>query len=65
MLAHGGKDKRAPIVQADTVRAVLVKAGRAPEWLYAANEGHGFYDTKNVTLFYEKLEAFLEKHIGQ
>lgn len=65
MLVHGGKDKRAPIEHADTMRAALIKVGRAPEWIYAPNEGHGFYDTKNVTMFYEKLEAFLDKHIGK
>lgn len=65
MLVHGGKDKRAPIEHADAMRAALVKVNRAPEWVYAQNEGHGFYDTRNVTMFYEKLEAFLEKHIGK
>jgi dipeptidyl aminopeptidase/acylaminoacyl peptidase len=27
-------------------------------------EGHGFYAEKNRIAFYEKLEAFLNKHIG-
>jgi dipeptidyl aminopeptidase/acylaminoacyl peptidase len=65
MLVHGGKDKRAPIAHADAMRAALVKVNRPPEWVYAPNEGHGFYDTANLTMFYEKLEAFLEKYIGK
>jgi dienelactone hydrolase len=65
MLVHGGKDKRAPIEHAEAMRAALVKVNRAPEWVFAPNEGHGFYDTRNVTMFYEKLEAFLEKYIGK
>lgn len=64
LLVHGGKDKRAPPVQAEVMRAALIKSGRAPEWLFAPNEGHGFYDTKNRTEFYQKLDAFLDKHIG-
>jgi dienelactone hydrolase len=64
LLVHGGKDKRAPIEHAEAMRAALVKAGHAPEWFVAPNEGHGFYDTKNVTEFYQRLEAFLAKHIG-
>jgi dipeptidyl aminopeptidase/acylaminoacyl peptidase len=47
------------------MRAALVQAGRPPEWFVAPNEGHGFYDTKNVTEFYQRLEAFLAKHLGQ
>lgn len=65
MLVHGGLDKSTPPENADMMRAALIKAGRPPEWFYAPNEGHGFYDTKNVTQFYEKLEAFLDKHIGK
>jgi dipeptidyl aminopeptidase/acylaminoacyl peptidase len=65
LLVHGGKDKTAPIEHAEAMRAALIKVGRAPEWLVAPNEGHGFYDTKNVTMFYEKLQAFLDTHIGK
>jgi dipeptidyl aminopeptidase/acylaminoacyl peptidase len=64
LLVHGGKDKRAPVQHAQEMREALTKAGNAPEWLLAPNEGHGFYDTANRTAFYEKLEAFLDKHIG-
>ncbi len=64
LLVHGGKDKRAPVAHAEAMRAALVKAGHPPEWFLAPNEGHGFYDTKNVTEFYQRLEAFLDKHIG-
>jgi dienelactone hydrolase len=64
LLVHGGNDKTAPIEHAEEMRAALVKVNRPPEWLYAPNEGHGFYDTRNVTMFYEKLEAFLGKYIG-
>lgn len=65
MLVHGGRDKTTPPENADLMRAALIKAGHPPEWLFAPNEGHGFYDTKNVTVFYEKLEAFLDKYIGR
>jgi dipeptidyl aminopeptidase/acylaminoacyl peptidase len=64
LLVHGEKDAVASIAHATAMRAALVKAERAPEWLVAPDEGHGFYDPANVTLFYQKLEAFLGKHIG-
>ncbi|MGZ5200206.1 MAG: alpha/beta hydrolase family protein [Telluria sp.] len=65
LLVHGGKDKRAILQNAEEMREALTKAGNAPEWLLAPNEGHGFYDTANRTAFYEKLEAFLAKNIGK
>ena len=64
LLVHGGKDKTAPVEHADAMRAALVKAGHPPEWFLAPNEGHGFYDTKNVTEFYQRLEAFLAKSLA-
>jgi len=64
LLVHGGKDTRAPPAHADAMRAALIKVNRPPEWLFAPNEGHGFYDTANSTRFYQSLESFLDKHIG-
>jgi dipeptidyl aminopeptidase/acylaminoacyl peptidase len=65
MLVHGREDKIAPFIQAETMRASLVKVGRSPEWMAAEDEGHGFYNTKNVTEFYRRLEIFLAKHLAQ
>ena len=65
MLVHGGKDTRAPVEHAHAMRAALTAAGRPPEWFLVADEGHGFYNTANRTAFYEKLEAFLGRHIGK
>lgn len=64
LLVHGEKDKTAPFEHAEAMRAALIKVNRAPEWLVAPTEGHGFYDTRNITMFYERLAAFLDKHIG-
>lgn len=63
MLVHGGNDKNAPVAHAHAMRAALVQAGATPEWFLAPNEGHGFYDTRNVTEFYQRLESFLGKHL--
>ena len=63
LLVHGKEDKRAPFRHALRMREGLQRAGRPPEWMAVDDEGHGFYATKNVTAFYEKLEAFLGKHL--
>ncbi len=65
LLVHGAADERTPPAQAHAMRDALTKAGRPPEWMYVSGEGHGFFGEKNRQAFYEKLEAFLAKHIGK
>jgi dipeptidyl aminopeptidase/acylaminoacyl peptidase len=65
LLVHGSEDERTPPNQAEAMRNALKKAGRPPEWLYVEGEGHGFYSEKNRQAFYERLEAFLAKHLGK
>ncbi|WP_374581800.1 alpha/beta hydrolase family protein [Pseudoduganella sp.] len=64
-LIHGGKDHIVSKEHAFRMRDALTAAGKAPEWMYIDYEGHGFYDTENATAVYEKLEAFLNRHIGK
>jgi len=64
LLAHGDKDERTPIAQAEAMRRALEKAGNKPIWMAVAREGHGFYNEKNVVEFYRQLESFLAENIG-
>lgn len=64
-LAHGERDERTPIAQANAMRAALVAAGRPPQWMAVAGEGHGFYNDANSAAFYRALEGFLQKNLGQ
>lgn len=65
LLVHGALDKRAGIEQATDMRAALTDAGRPPEWLLAPDEGHGFFGTRSLTAFYQRLESFLARHLGK
>lgn len=65
LLVHGKKDKTTQLDQAEMMRDALIKAGNRPDWMLNDIEGHGFYDSENQKLFFEKLEAFLAKHIGK
>lgn len=65
LLVHGGRDKRAGIEHANDMRAALSDAGRPPEWFVAPDEGHGFFGTRNLSAFYQRLEAFLARHLGK
>ncbi|QBB69778.1 S9 family peptidase [Pseudolysobacter antarcticus] len=64
MLVAGSEDQRVPIANAEQMRDALEKRHIAYEWLEKRGEGHGFYDDKNIAEFYEKMLAFLDKHIG-
>lgn len=64
-IAHGDEDKVSPLMQANSMRNALIGANKPFEWMLAKNEGHGFYATKNLKEFYERLEQFLSKHLGQ
>lgn len=64
-LAHGERDERAPIAQANAMRSALTAAGKPPQWMGVAGEGHGFYNDDNSIAFYRALETFLQEHIGQ
>lgn len=63
-LAHGEKDQVTPLEQAEAMRAALTRAGKAHEWMVVAKEGHGFFAEKNRIALYEKLEAFLARHLA-
>jgi len=63
-LAHGDKDERTPIEQAEAMKKALEKAGNKPIWMPVQKEGHGLYNEKNVVTFYTRLESFLESSIG-
>jgi dipeptidyl aminopeptidase/acylaminoacyl peptidase len=64
LLAHGELDERTPFAQARAMKSALENAGNAPEWMAVPKEGHGFYSDANNIAFYQRLEAFLGRHLG-
>ena len=65
MIVHGEADIRTPFTQAKALRSALQSRKVEPEWLVKREEGHGFANEDNRTELYERLAAFLEKHIGR
>jgi dipeptidyl aminopeptidase/acylaminoacyl peptidase len=64
MLIVGGADRRVPPAQGRALDDALNERKIDHEWLYRRTEGHGFYNEKLRTEMYEKMLAFLNKHIG-
>jgi dipeptidyl aminopeptidase/acylaminoacyl peptidase len=65
LLLHGKDDERAPYEHAVRMRAALVKAGNAPEWVTESQEAHGFFEERNRAEAYEKILAFFAKHLSR
>ena len=63
-LVQGSVDKRVPMEQFDALRKAFEARGIPVETLVAKDEGHGFYEPRNRAELYRRMEAFLDKYIG-
>ncbi|MGR4895146.1 alpha/beta hydrolase family protein [Stenotrophomonas sp. LARHCG68] len=63
-LAAGGRDERAPVEHTERMEKALKRAGVPVETLYYPNEGHGFYTQPHRRAYYQRLLAFLARHLG-
>lgn len=64
LIVHGEEDERTPLSQATRLRKALEAGNHPYQWLVRPDEGHGFWQVENVTLFYDRLLAFLDQNIG-
>ena len=64
MLIVGGRDTRVPEVQGKNLHMALLQRRVPHEWLYKADEWHGFYDEDNIAELFTQVDAFLDANIG-
>ncbi|RUO78361.1 alpha/beta hydrolase family protein [Pseudidiomarina taiwanensis] len=64
LLIHGGQDNRAPIIHAERLRQGLEQHNKVFEWMVKENEGHGFYRPEHNIERWQKMLAFIEKHLN-
>ena len=64
LIAHGGADRRVPIVHARKFVDAAKKAGVKLEQVEYLEEGHGFFNPANHTNYYERVERLLQSSIG-
>jgi len=62
-VAQGYNDPRVNHAEAEQIVAALKAKNKPVEYLVKMDEGHGFANPENRMDFYEKMEAFLEKHL--
>jgi len=65
LLAHGGADRIVPIIHGTAFKDAVSKNNSSLEWIYYADEGHGWYLQKSRIDFWGRVERFLDKNIGQ
>jgi dipeptidyl aminopeptidase/acylaminoacyl peptidase len=64
MLIVGGRDTRVPPAQGMNMHIALLKRKIPHQWLYKPDEWHGFYDQKNISELFQRVDAFLDANIG-
>jgi dienelactone hydrolase len=64
LIVHGEMDQRVPVAHGSKMRDALKRAGKAVEYWSVNNEGHGFYQVKNIDEFHRRQLKFFAEHIG-
>lgn len=64
LVVQGAKDPRVNKAESDQMVQALEKKGVKVQYIVKDNEGHGFRNEENRFEFYEAMDAFLKKHIG-
>jgi dipeptidyl aminopeptidase/acylaminoacyl peptidase len=65
LLAYGSDDKRVPIYHGKKFYSAVTDTNRQVEWVEYDGEAHGWSLAKNRIDFWQRVERFLGKHIGQ
>lgn len=64
MLIHGKVDTRADYAHARAMKDALEQHDKSFEWVALGGEGHGIYDESTRAEVYERMLAFLARHLG-
>jgi dipeptidyl aminopeptidase/acylaminoacyl peptidase len=65
LLAYGKEDRRVPIYHGKKFYSAVTRTNKQVEWVAYGGEGHGWSLPKNRIDFWQRVERFLDKHIGQ
>ena len=58
--AYGGEDQNVDFANGRAIRAAFDKAGKPYEWMFVADEAHGYREMPNVVAFYTRFETFIK-----
>ena len=63
LMAYGASDVRVPLVHGTKFRDAVMKHNQNVEWVVYDKEGHGWNLEKNNYDWWNRVDAFLEKHM--
>ena len=64
LLAYGAADKRVPLYHGKQFHAAVKPHNPDVEWVVYEDEGHGWYLPATRVDFWQRVEKFLDRHIG-
>lgn len=64
LLVHGTHDLRVPLEHGKRFRDAIAKSNTAVEWVEYGDEGHSLTRMDNRVDYWQRVEAFLTRHIG-
>jgi len=64
-MAHGLEDRRVPVEHAQRFYDAVKRRNSNVELITYYNEGHGWRHQDNRIAFWQRVEAFLERHLRQ
>jgi dipeptidyl aminopeptidase/acylaminoacyl peptidase len=65
LLAYGQVDRRVPLHHGTLFRDAVKRTNRQVEWVVYDGEGHGWSLEKNRIDFWQRVDRFLDRNIGQ
>lgn len=60
--AYGGEDQNVDFANGRTIRSAFDNAKKPYEWMFVADEAHGYRQDENVFAFYKRFDAFMKKN---
>jgi dipeptidyl aminopeptidase/acylaminoacyl peptidase len=63
LVIQGARDPRVNVAESEQIVAALKKRNIDVEYMVKENEGHGYRNEENRLEMYERIEAFLAKHL--
>ncbi len=60
--AYGGEDQNVDFANGRTIRSAFDNAKKPYEWMFVADEAHGYRQDENVFVFYKRFDAFMKKN---
>ncbi len=63
MHAYGGLDQNVDFENGKVIKSAFEKAGLPVDYTFVAEEGHGYFEPKNVFMLYNKFEKFMKTNM--